>query len=674
MSSKAYRESSAYHHGDSTEKGRHGVNGHVDINNNVAARVSNPLADIPRERLLNEVTRFSLENGLEDYVPLMRKGALVARDPAGFERIDGPEALDPDEINAIRQETTHKWKVPWVLYLTIVTCSIGAAVQGWDQEGSNGANLSFPTQFGIGGKSDHDVLIVGLINSAPYIGAALIGCWLSDPLNSLLGRRGTIFLSALFCVTTPIGGAFTRSWPQFLATRLLLGVGMGIKASTVPIFAAENSPARIRGALVMSWQMWTAFGILLGCSANLAVGQVGDIAWRLQVGSAFIPAVPLALLIFFCPESPRWYMKNRLFKKAMKSLLRLRNHPIQAARDLYSIQAQIEVENEAIGKSSYKKRFIELFTIPRVRRATVASFAVMIAQQMCGINIIAFYSSTVFREAGTTDFYALLASWGFGAVNFACAFPAIWTIDTFGRRSLLLFTFPNMAWSLLAAGLCTLIPASSTARVISVAAFIYIFAMFYSPGEGPVPYTYSAEVFPLSHREVGMSWAVSSCLFWAAVLSVTFPKILAATGVLGAFCLYAGFNIVALVMIFFLMPETKQRTLEELDYVFAVPTGVFMKYQLAKVAPWWIKRNILLKRDVVLEPLYRFEQVKDTTAAPSGNSDHHVPGAASNTGATDNTMEFAAAPTQSTATVTGADAAAAVAQAERDAAAFRRAS
>ncbi|KAI0121580.1 major facilitator superfamily domain-containing protein [Hypoxylon sp. NC0597] len=548
--------------------------------------ISNPLAGISREHLLGEVTRFSECHGLAEYVPLMRKGALVAQNPTGFKDIEGPEALNEEEINALRREITYKWKVPRLLYLTIITCSIGAAVQGWDQEGSNGANLSFPAQFDIGGDSDYDVVLVGLINSAPYIGSAFIGCWLSDPLNNLFGRRGTIFISAIFCLLTPIGGALTQNWQQFLISRILLGIGMGIKASTVPIFAAENSPASIRGALVMSWQLWTAFGIFLGCSANLAVGQVGRIAWR------------------------------RRYQDAMKSLLRLRNHPLQAARDLYAIHAQVEIEDAAIGHSSYAKRLIQLFTIPRVRRATLASFVVMIGQQMCGINIIAFYSSTVFKEAGTSDFNALLASWGFGLVNFIFAWPAIWTIDTFGRRSLLLFTFPNMAWSLLAAGLCTLIPKQSNAHVGLVALFVYVFAIFYSPGEGPVPFTYSAEVFPLSHREVGMSWAVATCLFWAAVLSISFPKVLAATGVLGAFCLYAGFNIAAFIMIFLWMPETKQRTLEELDYVFAVPTSVFVKYNSTKVIPWWFKRHVLLRSDATLEPLYHFDKSDGTASAP----------------------------------------------------------
>lgn len=231
----------------------------------------------------------------------------------------------------------------------------------------------------------------------------------------------------------------------------------------------------------------------------------------------------------------------------------------------------------------------------------------MIAQQMCGINIIAFYSSTVFEQAGSTPFNALLASFGFGLVNFIFAWPAIWTIDTFGRRSLLLFTFPNMAWSLLAAGLCTLIPGTSGTHLGLVALFIYIFAAFYSPGEGPVPFAYSAEVFPLSHREVGMSWAVSTCLFWAAVLSITFPRILSSLGVLGAFCLYAGLNVVAFVMIFFWVPETKQRTLEELDYVFAVPTNIFMRYQLTKALPWWVRRYVLFQKGATLEPLYKFD-------------------------------------------------------------------
>lgn len=187
------------------------------------------------------------------------------------------------------------------------------------------------------------------------------------------------------------------------------------------------------------------------------------------------------------------------------------------------------------------------------------------------------------------------------------AFPAFWTIDTFGRRTLLLFTFPNMAWTLLAAGLCYIIPQSSSAHLGLVALFIFIFAAFYSPGEGPVPFTYSAEVFDLAHREVGMAWAVATCLFWAAVLSITFPRMLEVMGVTGAFGFYAGLNVIAFVMIFLFLPETKQRTLEELDYIFSIPTRRFMSHQCGTVLPWWFKSQVLRRKIGPCPSLYQFD-------------------------------------------------------------------
>ncbi|RMJ23200.1 galactose-proton symport [Aspergillus sp. HF37] len=390
---------------------------------------------------------------------------------------------------------------------------------------------------------------------------------------------------------------------------------MGCKGSTIPIFCAENVPAAIRGGLVMSWQMWTAFGIWLGTCANLAVKDTGAMSWRLQLGSAFIPAVPLLIGTYICPESPRWYIKKGRYRNAYRSLQKLRNHEIQVARDLFYIYAQLRMEATLTNMdTNYAQRFIQLFTIPRVRRATLASFTVMLAQQLCGINIIAFYSSTVFVEAGASVTEALFASFGFGLVNFLFAFPAVWTIDTFGRRTLLLFTFPQMTWTLLAAGLCNLIPKHLTAHLALVALFVFMFAAFYSPGEGPVPFTYSAEVFPLTHREVGMSWAVATCFFFAAILSITFPPMLQAMTVTGAFGFYAGLNVVALVMIFLWLPETKQRTLEELDYIFNISTSKFMAHQCFRVLPWWFKNWVFRMKVGPCPSLWAFEGTAQSDA------------------------------------------------------------
>lgn len=273
-------------------------------------RIKNPLLGIPQDKLLHDVEQFAQEKGLTDNLHLLQKGALVAQDPTNYEDLSGEFTLSETEIEDLRNEVLHKWRQPLALYVTIFTCSIGAAVQGWDQTGSNGANLSFPDVFGIGTGSTRDTLLVGVVNSAPYIGSAFVGCWLSDPINYYLGRRGTIFIAAVFCFLPVLGSAFTQTWQQLFVCRLLLGFGMGAKGSTVPIYAAENSPASIRGALVMSWQLWTAFGIFLGTCANLAVAHTGKIAWRLQLGSAMLPAIPLLIGIFFCPESPRWYMSK----------------------------------------------------------------------------------------------------------------------------------------------------------------------------------------------------------------------------------------------------------------------------------------------------------------------------------------------------------------------------
>lgn len=353
----------------------------------------NPLRGIPREELLADVERFARETGLEGHLDLLKKGALLVQSP--YNEV----GLTEDEARAIREETTHKWKNPRALYFTVVVTSVASAVQGWDVTGSNGANLSFPDAFGIAdtgaaceaaGNCSNNSWLIGLINAMPFITLSLFACWLSDPLNHYFGRRGTIFIGAIFSLLAPIGSGLSQDWKQLLACRMLLGMGMGIKDVTVPVYSAENSPASIRGALVTTFQMFIAFGIFLGNSANLAVRNTGSISWRLQLGSACIPAVPLLLGVLFCPESPRWYMKKKRPEAAFKSLLKLRNNPIQAARDLYYMHAMLEYERDHIGQThgpgvvGFVQRFSELFTIPRNRRATLASFIVMIAQQLCG--------------------------------------------------------------------------------------------------------------------------------------------------------------------------------------------------------------------------------------------------------------------------------------------------
>ena len=239
---------------------------------------------------------------------------------------------------------------------------------------------------------------------------------------------------------------------------------------------------------------------------------------------------------------------------------------------------------------------------------------------------------------------SLLASMGFGAVLFVSAFPAVYTMDTFGRRNLLLTTFPNMAWCLLAAGLCFLMPTDAGARIPCIAFFIYLFTAFYGPGlcfssvshflganisqgMGPLPSIYFSEAFPLSHRELGAGITISVNNAVGSALGLSFPSILQNLGPTGAFGLYAGLNVLAFIVIFFIVPETKyayplasltswscltdyrKRTLEELDYIFSVTTSRHISYQVGTWLPWWFKRYLLCQRRATLEPLYNLDEV-----------------------------------------------------------------
>ena len=168
--------------------------------------------------------------------------------------------------------------------------------------------------------------------------------------------------------------------------RFFLGIGIGPKSATVPIYAAETTPPAIRGALVMQWQMWTAFGIMVGYVADLALFHVPNLSgidglnWRIMMASAMIPAVIVVMFVFLCPESPRWYMSKNRHYKAYRAMVRLRYTKVQAARDVFYMHVLLEAESEIRTKS--RSLLLELVRVPRNRRALVASEIVMFMQQV----------------------------------------------------------------------------------------------------------------------------------------------------------------------------------------------------------------------------------------------------------------------------------------------------
>lgn len=255
-----------------------------------------------------------------------------------------------------------------------------------DETVVNGAQLFYRPQFGIDGNDSRSTWLTGLLNSSPYLCSAFIGCWLTTPFNKYFGRRGTVFLTCLFSALACFWQGFVNTWWHMFIARFFLGIGIGPKSATVPIYAAETAPPAIRGALTMQWQMWTAFGIMLGYISDLIFYKVPDppgivgLNWRIMMASAMFPALIVVLFVFACPESPRWYMSQNRHYKAYQSMIRLRFSKVQAARDVFYIHVLLEAEKEVHERSG--NPILELIKVPRNRRAMVASEIVMFMQQV----------------------------------------------------------------------------------------------------------------------------------------------------------------------------------------------------------------------------------------------------------------------------------------------------
>ncbi|RCK65619.1 Arabinose-proton symporter [Candida viswanathii] len=449
-------------------------------------------------------------------------------------------------------------------------------------------------------------LIEGLVNGAPYLCASCVACWMSDWCNKRVGRRWVIFWTCVISAVTCIWAGFVNNWWHLFIARFMLGFGIGIKSATVPPYAAECAPKQIRGSLVMLWQFFTAVGIMFGYVLCLAFYRVPDLwvttglNWRLMLGSASLPAFVVLVQVPFIPESPRWLMGKGRHLEAFDALQQLRSSDIAAARDCF--YQYILLKTEGSYEIPTWKKVIQMFTVRRNRNGALGAWIVMFMQQFCGINVIAYYSSSIFIAADFSEIDALLASWGFGMINFTFALPAFFTIDRFGRRPLLLFAFPLMAALLIVAG-CGFLIDDLNGRLAMVITGIYLFTAVYSSSEGPVPFTYSAEAFPLYIRDIGMSFATATCWFFNFILAFTWPRLQNAFTPTGAFGFYAAWNAVGFFLVLWFLPETKGLTLEELDRVFAVSAFKRARYH---TRGFWngIQRHVMRRNIAPLPPLY----------------------------------------------------------------------
>ncbi|KAF7596889.1 hypothetical protein BBP40_011934 [Aspergillus hancockii] len=545
----------------------------------------NPLRLRTPDELEDDVRKFHKRVKLEDVVDveLLIKGARIAYDPGNYENVPG---MTPAEKKAIHDERKSGFlQTSKDLKVTILTTACAAITQGWQQSTINASSSGWQHTLHPEGEDKYwesRTLLAGLIDAAPWLSGSLIGTWLSDPL-----QEGMALILHLLSF-----GDF-----DFKLTGIVNNNKIGAKASIAPVFAAEAAVDHLRGRLLMMWQLFDTFGVFIGFACDWIV----DRQWRVLLGTASIPALILLFLVFLCPESPRFLLRKGDYKGAFASLRQLRGTDIQAAKDLYYIHSQLQIETELlkgirpenwykmeiyqeeVKRTSFLGRIWALCSHPRNRRACLAAFLVMASQQLCGINVLSFYSSRLFNRATgqrqtldeknpLQDKRVTWLNFGFGLANFLFTIPAYRYIDWRGRRLLLLVSLAGMFFSLLAIGFFFRV-SEEALRLALVSVFaIGFFTFFYGVGAGPVPFTFSAEVFPLAFREVGMSFSVMVNFLGLGLLVLFVPILTNALGQYGEsnLCfLFMGLNALAFVLVFLFVPGgTAKISLEEMNAIF----------------------------------------------------------------------------------------------------------
>jgi SP family galactose:H+ symporter-like MFS transporter len=391
-----------------------------------------------------------------------------------------------------------------------------------------------------------------VVVSAVLLGA-MVGAAFGGKLADALGRRKLLIYVAILFVIGAIGTALAPT-PTWLALgRVVVGAAIGIASFTAPLFISEVSPAPVRGKLVSLNQLMVTIGIVVSYLADY--GLANKEAWRWMFGLAAIPALILLIGLFFVPESPRWLMSRSREEEARAVLQRIRESNDVSA-ELAEIQADL---NQQEGS------WHELLS-PSLRRPLIIGIGLAIFQQFTGINTVIYYAPTIFQLAGLhSASAAILATVGVGAVNVLLTILALRLLDRVGRRPLLLYGLVGMVISLGVLGAAFLFSSLSSIiawlAVISLAVYVACFAI----GLGPVFWLLISEIYPQKIR--GRAMSVATVMIWASnlIVALTFLSLLHSLGRSATFWLYAVIGIAAWFFAYRLVPETKGRTLEQID-------------------------------------------------------------------------------------------------------------
>ncbi|RDX91027.1 putative polyol transporter 6, partial [Mucuna pruriens] len=459
-----------------------------------------------------------------------------------------------------------------------VVTSMISIIFGYDTGVMSGAMIFIKEELEI--SDTQQEVLVGILNIC-----ALVGSLAAGRTADYIGRRYTITLASILFMVGSILMGYGPNYAILMLGRCVAGIGVGFALLVAPVYSAEISSAESRGFLSSLPELCIGIGILLGYVINYFLGKLSlELGWRLMLGIAAVPSLALAFGILRMPESPRWLIMQGRLGKAKEVLLQISDTEQEAELRFKDIKIAAGIgENsngpdheEIVQNNNGKGIWKELIVRPSysVRWMLIAAVGIHFFEHATGIEAVMLYSPRIFKKAGvTTKDKLLLTTIGVGLTKVIFLIIATFLLDRVGRRRLLLVSIGGMICSLVVLGFSlTMVDTSHEkllwALTLSIVA-TYIYVAFFNIGLGPVTWVYSSEIFPLKLRAQGASLGVAVNRLTNAAISMSFISIYKAITIGGAFFMFAGISVLAWLFFYFFLPETKGKSLEEMEMLFS---------------------------------------------------------------------------------------------------------
>lgn len=428
--------------------------------------------------------------------------------------------------------------------------SIGGILYGYDMGVISGALLFIRDSIPM---TDTQVgLIVGAV-----LAGGLFGTLLAGPVGDRFGRRFLISAASLIFIFAISLVLIAKTFLIIFLARLLLGIGVGVIAVAVPLYVTEIVPSKDRGKYVTFFQLLLTFGIVLAYFVDLLFTPSGN--WRAMFSVLLIPSFILFVGMFFLPETPRWLIANNRMDKARDVLLKIRGSKSKVEKDIVIIQQSLV---------NIKGSWRELIS-PQLLLPSIVAVFIAIFNQLTGINSFLQYAPLILKSAGiSSDVVSMIGSAGIGILNFLFTIVAISLIDSLGRRPLILIGVAGVIFSEIYLGIInTFIPNSPSAGILSLIGLL-AFIIFFAIGPGVVVWLVISELFPTQLRGKG----IAVCLFFNSLASTTlatsFLPLVNFLGMGKTYWLFAVFSMGYFIVAYFFLPETKEKSLEEIHHYF----------------------------------------------------------------------------------------------------------